>query len=148
MALATSVTRLADRIVVDAGFRVPADSSEHAAELARDPARTLATLLTRFGLSYYSEKRRVYVTPLHVASLSAPLEELGPDQFARAVGLETPARRDGRRGQRRGVALPRRHDAPGVAVRARPHPVRRGGAAPPPLTVGRALSRPPAHGGR
>jgi hypothetical protein len=90
VALATSVTRLEGRIVVDAGFRVPADSSEHAAELARDPARTLATLLTRFGLSYYSENRRVYVTPLHVASLSAPLEELGPDQFARAVGLETP----------------------------------------------------------
>ncbi len=90
VALATSVTRLADRIVVDAGFRVPADSPEHAAELARDPARTLATLLTRFGLSYYSEKKRVFVTPLHVASLSAPLEELGPDQFARAVGLETP----------------------------------------------------------
>ncbi len=84
------MTRIDRGIVVDAGFRVPADSPEHAAELARDPARALATLLTRFGLSYYSENSRVFITPLHVASLSGPLEELGPDQFARAVGLESP----------------------------------------------------------
>lgn len=90
VALATSVTRIEQGIVVDAGFRVPADSPEHAAELAQDPARALAVLLTRFGLSYWSQGKRVYVTPLHVVSLGAPLEELGPDQFARAVGLETP----------------------------------------------------------
>lgn len=90
VALATSVTAHERGIVIDAGFRVPADSPEHAAELALDPARTLATLLTRFGLSYYSDNKRVFITPLHVASLSGPLEELGPDQFARAVGLEVP----------------------------------------------------------
>jgi hypothetical protein len=90
VALATSVTRVEQGIVVDAGFRVPADSPEHAAELAMDPARALATLLIRFGLSYYSENRRVYLTPLHVTSLAGQLEDLGPDQFARAVGLETP----------------------------------------------------------
>jgi hypothetical protein len=69
---------------------VAADGPEHAAELAADPAAALGTLLTRFGLSYFSERRRVYLTPLHVASLPAPLAELGPDRFARAVGLETP----------------------------------------------------------
>lgn len=90
VALATGLTRVDRGIVVDAGFRVPADSPEHAAALAQDPARALGVLLTRFGLSYRSEGKRVYVTPLHVVSLSAPLEELGPDQFARAVGLETP----------------------------------------------------------
>jgi hypothetical protein len=90
VALATSVTRIERGIVVDAGYRVPADSPEHAAELAQDPARTLAVLLTRFGLSYWSEGRRVFLTPLHVVSLPGALEELGPDQFARAVGLETP----------------------------------------------------------
>lgn len=90
VALVTSVTQHDRGIVIDAGFRVPADSPEHAAELARDPARALATLLTRFGLSYYSENKRVFITPLHIASLSGELEDLGPDQFARAVGLEVP----------------------------------------------------------
>ncbi len=90
VALATSVTRIERGIVIDAGFRVPADSPEHAAELARDPARALAVLLTRFGLSYWSEGKRVFLTPLHVVSLPGELEQLGPDQFARAVGLETP----------------------------------------------------------
>lgn len=90
VALATSVNAIEAGIVVDAGYRVPADSPEHAAELAREPARALATLLDRFGLSYWDGTRRVLVTPLHVVSLSAPPAELGPDQFARAVGLETP----------------------------------------------------------
>lgn len=90
VALATSVNRTERGIAIDAGYRVPADSPAHAAELALDPARALATLLARFGLSYYSDSRRVYLTPLHVASLPAPLAELGPRQFARAVGLEEP----------------------------------------------------------
>jgi hypothetical protein len=89
-ALATSVTALDGRTAIDAGYRVPADSPEHAADLAADPAAALGTLLVRYGLSYFSERRRVYITPLHVASLPAPLAELGPDRFARAVGLETP----------------------------------------------------------
>lgn len=91
VALATSVNRVDAGIVVDAGYRVPADSPEHAAELAREPARALATLLDRFGLSYWDGTRRVLVRPLHVVSLSAPPTELGPNQFARAVGLEEPA---------------------------------------------------------
>ncbi len=90
VALATGVTPSERGTVVDAGFRVPADSPEHAAELAKDPARAFGVLLTRFGLSYWSEGKRVFVTPLHVVSLGGPLEDLGPDQFARAVGLETP----------------------------------------------------------
>ncbi|WP_217912674.1 hypothetical protein [Miltoncostaea marina] len=89
-ALATSVNEVEGRVAVDAGYRVPADSAEHAAALARDPALALGTLLSRYGLSYYAG-RRVYLTPLHVVSLTAPLAELGPDQFARAVGLEEPA---------------------------------------------------------
>lgn len=90
VALATSVNRIEQGIVIDAGYRVAADSDEHAAALAADPARALGTLLTRYGLSYFSERKRVFVTPLHVATLAAPLEELGADQFARAVGLQTP----------------------------------------------------------
>lgn len=90
VALATSVTRIEQGIVIDAGYRVAADSAAHADALAADPARALGTLLTRYGLSYFSERKRVYITPLHVATLAAPLEELGADQFARAVGLQTP----------------------------------------------------------
>lgn len=90
VALATSVNRIEQGIVIDAGYRVAADSDDHAAALAADPARALGTLLTRYGLSYLSERTRVFVTPLHVATLAAPLQELGPDQFARAVGLQTP----------------------------------------------------------
>lgn len=89
VALATSVNEIDRGVVIDAGYRVPADSAAQAAELAADPALALGTLLARYGLSYYAG-RRVYLTPLHVVSLSAPLAELGPGQFARAVGLEEP----------------------------------------------------------
>lgn len=90
VALVTSVNRTRKGILLNAGYRVPADSTEDAAALAADPARALATLITRYGVSFYSGRRRVYFLPEHLVPLTAPLETLGPDAFARAVGLETP----------------------------------------------------------
>ena len=88
--LVTSVSRTRAGAVLNAGFRVPAGSPEGAAELAGDPARTLATLLTLYGVSFYTGRKRVYFLPEHLAPLDAPLKTLGPAAFARAVGLETP----------------------------------------------------------
>jgi hypothetical protein len=90
VALVTSASRVEAGIVVNAGYRVLTQTPEEAAALARDPSRALATLLTRYGVSYYDGRRRVYFTPQHLVSLTAPLETLGPEAFARAVGLEEP----------------------------------------------------------
>ena len=90
VALVSSVTRTEKGIVPNAGYRVPTGTPEEAAELARDPSRALATLLTRHGVSYYDGRQRVYFTPQLLVSLPGPLETLGPDAFARAVGLEEP----------------------------------------------------------
>ena len=90
LALATSVTRTRKGILLNAGYRVLTTSTEEAAALAADPARALATLITRYGISFYSGRRRVYFLPEHLVPLDAPLATLGPDAFARAVGLETP----------------------------------------------------------
>lgn len=88
--LATSVTRGRGGIVVNAGYRVPVGSADEAAALAEDPSRALAELVTRFGVSYYTGRKRVYLQPEHRVELEGRLDALGPDQFARAVGLETP----------------------------------------------------------
>jgi hypothetical protein len=91
VALVSSVSQTEKGIVPNAGYRVLAESPEEAAELARDPSRALATLLTRHGVSYYDGRQRIYFTPQHLVRLPGPLETLGPDAFARAVGLEEPA---------------------------------------------------------
>jgi hypothetical protein len=91
VALVSSVSRTERGIVPNAGYRVLTESPEEAAELARDPSRALATLLTRHGVSYYDGRQRIYFTPQHLVNLPGPLETLGPDAFARAVGLEEPA---------------------------------------------------------
>lgn len=88
--LVTSVSRARAGIVLNAGYRVLTESAEDAEALAGDPGRALATLVTRFGVSYYTGRKRVYFMPEHVVELPARLETLGPDAFARAVGLETP----------------------------------------------------------
>ncbi len=88
--LAISVSRTRAGAVLNAGYRVSTDSADEAAALAGDPARALATLVTRFGISYYTGRKRVYFVPEHLVELSVRLDTLGPDQFARAVGLETP----------------------------------------------------------
>jgi hypothetical protein len=88
--LVTSVSRTRAGIVLNAGYRVLTGTPEEAAALAEDPGRALATLVTRFGVSYYTGRKRVYFIPEHVVELGARLETLGPDEFARAVGLETP----------------------------------------------------------
>ena len=90
VALVTSVTRNRKGIILNAGYRVLVDSAQEAAALAADPARALATLITRYGVSFYTGRRRVYFLPEHLVALDAPLASLGPDAFARAVGLETP----------------------------------------------------------
>lgn len=90
VALVTSVTRGRGGIVLNAGYRVPVGSPEEAAALALDPSRALAELVTRFGVSYYTGRKRVYLQPEHRVELEGRLDALGPDQFARAVGLETP----------------------------------------------------------
>ncbi len=90
VALVTSVNRTRKGILLNAGYRVLADSADEAAALAVDPARALATLITRYGVSFYTGRRRVYFLPEHLVALDAPLSSLGPDAFARAVGLETP----------------------------------------------------------
>jgi hypothetical protein len=88
--LVTSVSRTRAGIVLNAGYRVLTGTPEEAAALAEDPGRALATLVSRFGVSYYTGRKRVYFMPEHVVELGARLETLGPDAFARAVGLETP----------------------------------------------------------
>lgn len=88
--LVTSVSRTRAGIVLSAGYRVLAETPEEAEALAEDPGRALATLVSRFGVSYYTGRKRVYFLPEHVVELGARLETLGPDAFARAVGLETP----------------------------------------------------------
>jgi hypothetical protein len=90
VALATSVSP-PDRLRIDAGFRVIADGGEQAAALASDPARALAELVVRHGVSYFSgSRRRVYLLPEHVIDLSQPLDRLSPAEFQRAVALEEP----------------------------------------------------------
>lgn len=89
VALVTSVGRPGD-IALNAGYRVPAESADEAAELAADPARALAELIAGYGVSYYSGTKRVYFLPEHLLRLSQPLERLGPAEFARAVALEEP----------------------------------------------------------
>jgi hypothetical protein len=91
VALVSSVSRTEKGIVPNAGYRVLTESPEEAAGLARDPSRALATLLIRHGVSYYDGRQRIYFTPQHLVNLPGPLETLGPDAFARAVGLEEPA---------------------------------------------------------
>ncbi len=90
VALVTSVTRTRAGIVLNAGYRVVTETPEEAAALALDPARALATLATRFGASFYTGRKRVYLMPEHLVEIGGRLDSLGPDQFARAVGLETP----------------------------------------------------------
>jgi hypothetical protein len=90
VALVSSVTRTERGIVPNAGYRVLTETPEEAAELARDPGRALATLLARHGVSYYDGRQRIYFTPQLLVNLPGPLETLGPDAFARAVGLEEP----------------------------------------------------------
>lgn len=90
VALVTSVTRVRRGIVVNAGYRVGAESPEAAAALAADPGRAFATLVNRFGVSFYTGRRRVYFAPEHLIPLDGKLESLGPEAFARAVGLEEP----------------------------------------------------------
>ena len=90
VALALSVTRNRAGSVLNAGYRVVADGPAEAAALAADPARALATLVTRFGVSFYTGRRRVYLMPEHLVEIEGRLDALGPDAFARAVGLETP----------------------------------------------------------
>jgi hypothetical protein len=90
VALALSVTRNRAGSVLNAGYRVIADGPDEAAALAADPARALATLVTRFGVSFYTGRKRVYLMPEHLVEIEGRLDALGPDQFARAVGLETP----------------------------------------------------------
>lgn len=91
VALVSSVSRTEKGIVPNAGYRVLTKTPEAAAALARDPSRALATLVTRYGVSYYDGRQRIYFTPQHLVNLPGPLETLGPDAFARAVGLEEPA---------------------------------------------------------
>ena len=91
VALVSSVSRTEKGIVPNAGYRVLTQTPEAAAALARDPSRALATLVTRYGVSYYDGRQRIYFTPQHLVNLPGPLETLGPDAFARAVGLEEPA---------------------------------------------------------
>lgn len=88
-ALATSVSR-PDRILVNAGYRVLAADADEARELAADPARALAALVTRHGISYFSGTRRVYLLPEHIIDIPVPLDRLGPAEFQRAVALEEP----------------------------------------------------------
>lgn len=90
VALALSVTRNRAGAVLNAGYRVVADGPGDAAALAADPARALATLVTRFGVSFYTGRKRVYLMPEHLVGIEGRLDALGPDEFARAVGLETP----------------------------------------------------------
>lgn len=90
VALVFSVRRTEEGIVPNAGYRVLTETPEDAAALARDPSRALATLLTRHGISYYDGRQRIYFTPQLVVNLPGPLETLGPDAFARAVGLAEP----------------------------------------------------------
>ena len=89
VALVTSVSR-PDRIALNAGYRVIASDADEAAALAADPARALATLVTRHGVSYYSGSRRVYFLPEHIIEISQPLDRLGPAEFQKAVALEEP----------------------------------------------------------
>ena len=91
VALVSSVSRTEKGIVPNAGYRVLTQTPEAAAALARDPSSALATLVTRYGVSYYDGRQRIYFTPQHLVNLPGPLETLGPDAFARAVGLEEPA---------------------------------------------------------
>lgn len=90
VALVTCVNRTRAGVVLNAGYRVTVDSGEEAAELAGDPARALAILVTRFGVSYYTGSKRVYFSPEQPVEIPGRLEALGPEEFARAVGLETP----------------------------------------------------------
>ena len=69
---------------------MPADSAEEAAALAGDPGRALATLVTRYGITYYSGTQRVFFLPQLLVNLSAPLASLGPDAFSKAVSLQEP----------------------------------------------------------
>lgn len=88
--LTSSVIRSRAGMVLNAGYRVPAGSPQEAASLVGDPARALGTLLTGFGVSFYTGRTRVYFLPEHRVELDGRLDALGPEQFARAVGLETP----------------------------------------------------------
>ena len=90
VALVTSVTPTDRGIVLNAGYRVPAESAEEAAVLASDPSRALATLVTRYGITYYSGTQRVFLLPQLLVNLSAPLASLGPDAFSKAVSLQAP----------------------------------------------------------
>ena len=87
--LVTSVSR-PDRISLNAGYRVLADGPDEAVAMAADPARALATLVTRHGVSYFSGTKRVFLLPEHVIDISRPLDRLGPAEFQRAVALEEP----------------------------------------------------------
>lgn len=89
-ALVTSVSR-PDGIALNAGYRVIARDADEARALAADPARALAQLVTRHGVSYFSGTRRVYLLPEHIIDIPTPLDRLGPAEFQRAVALEEPA---------------------------------------------------------
>jgi hypothetical protein len=89
VALVTSVSR-PGRIALNAGYRVIVGDPDEAAALAADPARALATLVTRHGVTYYSGTRRVYLLPEHIIDISRPLDRLGPAEFQKAVALEEP----------------------------------------------------------
>lgn len=88
-ALVTSVSR-PGRLLVNAGYRVRADDAEQAAEFGARPDLALAHLVTRHGVSYYSGSRRVYLLPEHIIDIPRPLDQLGPNEFQKAVALEEP----------------------------------------------------------
>lgn len=89
VALVTSVSR-PGRIALNAGYRVIAGDPDEAGALAADPARALASLVTRHGVSYYSGTKRVHLLPEHIIQISRPLDRLGPAEFQKAVALEEP----------------------------------------------------------
>lgn len=89
VALVTSVSR-PGRIALNAGYRVIAGGPDEAGVLAADPARALATLVTRHGVSYYSGTKRVFLLPEHIIDIPRPLDRLGPAEFQKAVALEEP----------------------------------------------------------
>lgn len=89
VALATSVSHPGN-IAVNAGYRVFAADEDEAARMAADPARALAELVVRHGVSYYTGTERVYLLAEHLLDLPKPLDRHTPLEFQRAVALEEP----------------------------------------------------------
>lgn len=72
LAIAKPDPRASNRFVVHAGFRLYVDAEDEATRLAGSPSLAFATLLRRYGRTFFNEGRRVRFLPLFTFSIPHP----------------------------------------------------------------------------